>query len=88
MFERFSPSARATVKRAHDVAAAEGSETVEAQHLLLALTQHADAPTQASPSRPPDQSPVKQPGQHTSNGVILKSFPEITSVPSLLRVSP
>jgi ATP-dependent Clp protease ATP-binding subunit ClpA len=45
MFERFSRSARATVKSAGDVAAADGSETVEAQHLLLALIQHADDPT-------------------------------------------
>jgi ATP-dependent Clp protease ATP-binding subunit ClpA len=45
MFERFSRSARATVKRARDVAAVDGSETVEAQHLLLALTRHAGNPT-------------------------------------------
>jgi ATP-dependent Clp protease ATP-binding subunit ClpA len=45
MFERFTRSARATVQRARDVAATEGSATVEAQHLLLALTQRADDPT-------------------------------------------
>jgi ATP-dependent Clp protease ATP-binding subunit ClpA len=45
MFERFTRSARATVQRARDVAATEGSATVEAQHLLLALTQQADDPT-------------------------------------------
>ena len=42
MFERFSSSARAAVTRARDVAAADGADTVEAEHLLLALTQHAD----------------------------------------------
>jgi ATP-dependent Clp protease ATP-binding subunit ClpA len=45
MFERFSRSARATVRRARDVAAADGSDSVEAQHVLLALTQHADGST-------------------------------------------
>jgi ATP-dependent Clp protease ATP-binding subunit ClpA len=45
MFERFSRSARAAVKRARDVAATDGSDTVEAKHLLLALTQHAEGPT-------------------------------------------
>jgi ATP-dependent Clp protease ATP-binding subunit ClpA len=45
MFERFSSSARAAVKRARDVAAADGADTVEAEHLLLALTQQADEPT-------------------------------------------
>jgi ATP-dependent Clp protease ATP-binding subunit ClpA len=35
----------ATITRACDVAAAGGFETVEAEHLLVALTQHADEPT-------------------------------------------
>lgn len=35
----------ATITRAYDVAAAGDFETVEAEHLLLALTQHADEPT-------------------------------------------
>lgn len=35
----------ATITRACDVAAAGGFETVEAEHLLVALAQHADAPT-------------------------------------------
>jgi ATP-dependent Clp protease ATP-binding subunit ClpA len=41
VFERFSRSARATVKRAQRVAAEEGAGSVEAEHLLLALTQQA-----------------------------------------------
>ena len=45
MFERFSSSARAAVSRARDVAAADGADTVEAEHILLALTQQADEPT-------------------------------------------
>ncbi len=45
MFERFSRTARSTVKRARDIAAAGGSETIEAEHLLLALTQTASNPT-------------------------------------------
>jgi ATP-dependent Clp protease ATP-binding subunit ClpA len=35
----------ATITRACDVAAAGGFETIEAEHLLVALTQHADEPT-------------------------------------------
>lgn len=45
MFERFSRSARATVKAARHIAADNGSPTVEAEHLLLALTQHSSART-------------------------------------------
>jgi ATP-dependent Clp protease ATP-binding subunit ClpA len=45
MFERFSRSGRAVVKRAPDLAAADGAATVEAEHLLLALTQQTDEPT-------------------------------------------
>lgn len=45
MFERFSRSARAAVKRAGDLAAADGAATVEAEHLLLALTQQTNEPT-------------------------------------------
>jgi ATP-dependent Clp protease ATP-binding subunit ClpA len=45
MFERFSRSARAAVKRAGDLAAAAGAATVEAEHLLLALTQQTNEPT-------------------------------------------
>jgi ATP-dependent Clp protease ATP-binding subunit ClpA len=45
MFERFSPSARAAVKRAGRLAAADGAATVEAEHLLLALTQQTNEPT-------------------------------------------
>ena len=44
MFERFSSSARPP-SRAHDVAAADGADTVEAEHILLALTQQAAEPT-------------------------------------------
>jgi ATP-dependent Clp protease ATP-binding subunit ClpA len=42
MFERFSPAARATVKRATRIAAEDGTPTVEAEHLLLALTRQAN----------------------------------------------
>jgi ATP-dependent Clp protease ATP-binding subunit ClpA len=45
MFERFSRSARAAVKRARDLASAEGAGTVEAEHLLRALTQQTNEPT-------------------------------------------
>jgi ATP-dependent Clp protease ATP-binding subunit ClpA len=45
MFERFSRSARSAVKRARDVAANDGANTVEAEHLLLALTQQANEST-------------------------------------------
>lgn len=45
MFERFGPSARAAVKRARDIAAVDGADTVESEHLLLALTQQANEPT-------------------------------------------
>lgn len=41
MFERFSRPARAAVKRAQRVAGEEGAGSVEAEHLLLALTQQA-----------------------------------------------
>jgi len=37
-FERFTKDARATVKSARDEAVAAGHHTVEAEHLLLALT--------------------------------------------------
>ncbi len=45
MFERFSRSTRAVVKHAQELAVADGANTVEAEHLLLALTQRADQPT-------------------------------------------
>lgn len=45
MFERFTYSARAVVERARDIAAADGAGTVEAEHLLLALTRQGDEPT-------------------------------------------
>jgi len=45
VFERFSPSARAAVVRACDIAATDGAATVEAEHLLLALTERMDEPT-------------------------------------------
>lgn len=41
MFERFSRTARDAAKGARDIAAADGSDTVEAEHLLLALTRQA-----------------------------------------------
>ena len=37
MFERFSREARQVVKRSHEEAAALGSPTIEAEHLLIAL---------------------------------------------------
>lgn len=45
MFERFSRSSRAVVKHAQEIAADDGADTVEAEHLLLALTQRSDEPT-------------------------------------------
>jgi ATP-dependent Clp protease ATP-binding subunit ClpA len=45
MFERFSRSAHVAVKRAGDLAAADRAATVEAEHLLLALTQQSNEPT-------------------------------------------
>jgi len=45
VLERFSRPARDAVKRARDLAAADGAGTVEAEHILLALTQQADRPT-------------------------------------------
>jgi ATP-dependent Clp protease ATP-binding subunit ClpA len=41
----FSRSAPDAFKRARDIAATDGFDTVEAEHLLLALTQQADEPT-------------------------------------------
>jgi ATP-dependent Clp protease ATP-binding subunit ClpA len=38
MFERFTREARAVVERSHEEAVAEGSATIEAEHVLLALT--------------------------------------------------
>lgn len=45
MFERFSRSTRAVVKHAQELAVADGADSVEAEHLLLALIQRADEPT-------------------------------------------
>ncbi len=45
MFERFSPAARILAVCAIDIAAADGAATVEAEHLLLALTRQAEDPT-------------------------------------------
>jgi ATP-dependent Clp protease ATP-binding subunit ClpA len=45
MFERFSRSTRVVIEHAQKLAVADGADTVEAEHLLLALTQVADEPT-------------------------------------------
>src|SRR6476646_659384 len=58
MFERFTPPARAAVERAQRLAAGEGAETIEAEHLLLALTTDATEPT-ASALRSLDLSEPK-----------------------------
>jgi ATP-dependent Clp protease ATP-binding subunit ClpA len=40
MFERFTRSGRATVNQAQRIATEAGAPTIEAEHLLLALTRH------------------------------------------------
>jgi ATP-dependent Clp protease ATP-binding subunit ClpA len=40
VFERFTREARDVVKRSHEEAAALGSPTIEAEHLLIALAEH------------------------------------------------
>jgi ATP-dependent Clp protease ATP-binding subunit ClpA len=45
MFERLSENMKQTVREARDLAREERADTVEVEHLLLAVVRHPDAPT-------------------------------------------